>query len=138
MLTTGQKIGRFFILVIVFSLIAGIIAYVLNNTASDKLSNGYEQLALSQNLKIFGGIMVVMCALFYLLKQVPQIRASLFVAGPLLFIIGYFVVTAIAMISSLGPFNPLSGEYLLAFSLRMFILFLIPYADRWMTIRMAR
>jgi hypothetical protein len=82
--------------------------------------------------------MVVMCALFYLLKQVPQIRASLFVAGPLLFIIGYFVVTAIAMISSLGPFNPLSGEYLLAFSLRMFILFLIPYADRWMTIRMAR
>ena len=129
MLTKKRNTAIFFILVLIFSLIVGMIAYILNNIEHEKFkkSGGFSNLGLVQNLLTACFIIFIACVLYYLCRLIPQVRASNIFGGILLLTLLYLIMTLISMSGSVGPFNPFGGEYLLAFFLRLGVTFFIPH-----------
>lgn len=138
MLTKSQHIVKFFSLVIIFSLIVGVISCVLNNLEFDKIKdrNNIRSLELMGNLMAASVIMLVVCTLYYLLNFIPQVRASITIAGILVFILSYIVLTTFVLVGSLGPFSPFERGYLLTFLSRFAVTFFIPHVDRFLAGRL--
>jgi hypothetical protein len=115
------------------------ISYFINNVHYEiaQKSNDYRSLGFMRNLTAASCIIFIVCILFYLLKLIPQVRASMNFSGILVFLLSYVIMTGFMLMGSIAPFDPFSKEYLYGFVLRFGITYLIPYVDYYLTKRLA-
>ncbi|SKA12337.1 hypothetical protein SAMN04488132_11129 [Sediminibacterium ginsengisoli] len=138
MLTTiKQKTFSFFGLALIYTLIIGLSSWIFNNIQFQRTKSPYIKTDLIALLQVAFVISFMLCVIYYLLKFIPQVRKSLFLAGVCMLILSYVLFTAISMVGSLGVFNPLSGEYLLEFLARFTPTFFMAYVDRFLSNRLS-
>lgn len=135
MLTTSQKILKFFILVIVFSILIGLIAQLVNYVEYRFLKNhgGRYSLNLLFNLLAACFLVFIICALYDLLKWIFKFTNSVAIAGIVLLLLSYLVNVTLSFAGSLGPFDPFEGKYILAIFLRFGVIFFMPSFDIYLT-----
>ena len=138
MLNTNQKILKFLMILLAFSILTGLIIQLFNYVESSLLKNpvGYYSLGLLSNLLGAGVIVVILSISYYLLKLIPKVRNSTTFAGISIVILAYLIFTTLRFTTSLGPFNPFEGKFILSIILRFGITFFIPHFDRYITKRM--
>lgn len=131
MLTNSQKIMKFILLVIIFSIILGVSSYFINNYEIDKENISYRSSSLPQNIIVACLIMLIVCCAFYLLKLIPVFNAaSTIVAGIVIFILSCVVMTSFVIMGAIDPFTK---KYAVGLLVRFWATFFIPLADKYLT-----